>query len=556
MACSDAFVMIWDPFERLLWGSAFTIAVICGIYFIHLARKREVFNERIIMFGLAGLLLGFGLSLFFTFIKVLQLSGNLSDNIICGTYEDNPRYEFFGRFSYISLGIGGMIFVLAFEIIIKRTKYLLTISFIIVIILLAIPFPLPFGYDFTRDIFNYLLLMGLVIFVPLILFLYTKWSHLEFKAVSSFLLLGFLLFMNSLILVERGHKDLNTYPLFLSPFIFIVGCCITILPIIINPKVVSRPLIYWIFFAILAFPLFIIMIVVDIFIGIPHPAFNSGFIIEILIAFVYIFIIFFFIIRDIRSKMISISQEKYKGDEDNKTDFLAMFTRPQQVSFLASMSHELRTPLTSIIGFTRTILDGRAGDINEEQEKQLNIILNSSNHLHGLINDVLDITKIEVKKLEIRKDVFDLVKELSKLKETFNLSIKEKGLEFLMDSPETLTIYDDKKRINQILINLIGNAIKFTEKGKISIKVKKKNEKVEISVKDTGPGIREEDMQKLFKPFSQVIEPGKIKGGSGLGLYLSKKLAILLGGDIRVKSKFGKGSTFKLVLELKEEEIP
>jgi signal transduction histidine kinase len=220
------------------------------------------------------------------------------------------------------------------------------------------------------------------------------------------------------------------------------------------------------------------------------------------------------------------------------------------------MSHELRTPLTSIIGFTNMILKGRAGDINEEQENQLNIILNSANHLHELINDVLDITKIEVKKLEIRKDSFDLVEELLKLKKTFGIAFREKGLEFFIDSPETLIIYNDKKRINQILINLIGNAIKFTDKGKISIKVKSKNEMVKISVKDTGPGIREEDLKKLFKPFSQIIEPGKIKEGSGLGLYLSKKLANLLGGDILVKSKFGKGSTFKLVLELEEEEIP
>jgi signal transduction histidine kinase len=219
------------------------------------------------------------------------------------------------------------------------------------------------------------------------------------------------------------------------------------------------------------------------------------------------------------------------------------------------MSHELRTPLTSIIGFTSSILKGRAGNINEEQENQLEIILNSANHLHELINDVLDITKIEVKKLEIRKETFNLVEELKKLKDTFNLAINDKGLEFLINSAETFTIYNDKKRINQILINLIGNAIKFTEKGKISIKVKKKNENVEISVKDTGSGIREEDIQKLFKPFSQVIDSGKSKGGSGLGLYLSKILANLLEGDISVKSKFGKGSTFKLILKLKEEEI-
>jgi len=550
MLCEEI-VMLWDPYERLLWGTAFTIAVICGIYFIHISRKRDIFNERIIMLGLASLLLGFTFSLFFTYIKVLQLPGDFSDNIFFGVFEDNPAYEFFGRLSYISLGIGGLIFVFAFEIIIKRTKYLLTISFIIVIILISI----PFDFNWTRGVFNYILLLGLVILVPLILFLYTKWSHLEFKAVSSFLLFGFLLFMNSLILAERGHKKLNTYPLFLSPFIFIVGCCIIILPIILNPKVVSRPLIYWILFAILAFPLFIIMIIVDIFIGVPLN-FNQLFTIEIFVAFVFVFIIFLLIIKDISSEINSVSQKTRIADEESKKDFLAMFTRPEQVSFLASMSHELRTPLTSIIGFTKTILKGRAGDINEEQENQLNIILNSANHLHELINDVLDITKIEVKKLEIRKEAFDLIEELLKLKETFNIAIGEKGLEFFIDSPETLTVYNDKKRIKQILINLIGNAIKFTEKGKITIKVRIKNEMVNISVKDTGPGIREEDLKNLFKPFSQIIESGKIKEGSGLGLHLSKKLANLLGGDILVKSKFGKGSTFKLVLELKEEEIP
>ena len=548
-------VMIWNPFERLLWGCALTIAVMCGIYFIHIARKREIFNERIIMLGLASLPLGFAFSLFFTYIQVLQIPGIFLDNIFIGVYEDNPAYEFFGRLSYISFGIGGMFFVLAFEIIIKRSKYLLTITFLIIIIIVIASTPLNF--EITRRIFNYLLLLAIIFFVPLVLYFYTKWSHLEFKAVSSFILFGFILFMISLILAERAHKTLNFYPLILSPLLLILGCFIMILPIIINPKIISRALTYWILFAILTFPFIIFMIVIDILEGLIDN-FDDWiwFIIEFFIAFFYIFLLFLLIIKDIRSEIILVSQKTRKAEEDSKTDFLAMFTRPEQVSFLASMSHELRTPLTSIIGFTETILKGRAGDINEEQKNQLNIILNSANHLHGLINDVLDITKIEVKKLEIRKDSFNLVEELTKLKETFSIDISEKGLEFLIDSPETLTIYSDKKRINQILINLIGNAIKFTDKGKISIKVKRKNEIVEISVKDTGPGIREEDLKKLFKPFSQIIESDKIKEGSGLGLHLSKKLANLLGGDILVKSKFGKGSTFKLVLELNEDEIP
>jgi len=545
-------IMIWNPLERLLWGCALTIAVICGIYFIHIARKREIFNERIIMLGLASLPLGFAFSLFFTYIQVLQLPGDFINNVFSGSYEDNPGYAFFGKLSYISFGIGGMFFVFAFEIIIKRTKYLLTITFIIIIIIIIVSTP----FKSTRDIFNYFLLLALIFFVPLVLYLYTKWSHIEFKAVSSFILFGFILFMISLILAERAHKKLDYYPLILSPLLFLLGCCIIILPIIINPKIISRALTFWIVFAILTFPFMIFMIVVDILEGLSYDFIGwIWFIIEFFIAFFYVLLLFLLIIKDIRSEIKLVSQETHKVDENHKTDFLAMFTRPQQVSFLASMSHELRTPLTSIIGFTNMLLKSRTGDINEEQENQLKIILNSANHLHELINDILDITKIEVKKLEIRKDSFDLVEELIKLKESFNIAISEKGLEIFIDSPETLTIYSDKKRINQILLNLIGNAIKFTDKGKISIKVKRKNELVKISVKDTGPGIREEDLKYLFKPFSQIIESGKIKEGSGLGLHLSKKLANLLGGDISVKSKFGKGTTFKLTLELKEEEI-
>ncbi|MFX0046684.1 MAG: sensor histidine kinase [Candidatus Hermodarchaeota archaeon] len=553
MPCAgDEIVMIWDPIERILWGCALTIAIMCGIYFIHIARKRDVFNERIIMLGLASLPLAFAFSLIFTSIQVLQIPVVFSDNIYCGVYEDNPGYEFFGKLSYVSFGVGGMFFVLAFEIIIKRTKYLLTTTFIIIIVIVFI----PDTYNITRSVFNYLLLPALIFFVPLVLYLYTKWSHLEFKAVSSFLLFGFILFMISLILAERAHKKLDFYPLILSPLLLILGCGIILLPIVINPKRISRALTYWILFAILTFPFLIFMIVVDFVEGLTNePNFWIWFIILFFIALFYVFLLFLLIIKDISSEINLVGRETRKGDGDNKSDFLAMFTRPQQVSFLASMSHELKTPLTSIIGFTRTMLKGMVGDINEEQENHLNIILNSANHLHELINDVLDITKIEVKKLEIRKEAFDLVEDLKKLKQTFDLAIKEKKLQFFIDSPERLIICNDKKRVNQILINLIGNAIKFTEEGKISIKVKRKDETVEISVKDTGPGIKKEELKNLFKPFTQIFESGKFKEGSGLGLHLSKKLANLLGGDILVKSKFGKGSTFKLVLQLKEVEI-
>ena len=296
------------------------------------------------------------------------------------------------------------------------------------------------------------------------------------------------------------------------------------------------------------------MIFIDIYLGVMRD-FEGWvrFIIEFIVAFLYIFLLFILIIKDISSELSVANQKVHKIDEDTKADLLRMFTRPQHINFLASISHELRTPLTSIIGFTRTILNGRVGEINKEQEKQLGVILNSANHLHELITDVIDMTKIEVNKFTINKERFDLISELKDIVETFNLTIKEKGLELFMDTPENFTFYNDKKRINQILLNLIGNAVKFTEKGNISIKIRFTKREIAISIKDTGPGIKSEDLKKLFIPFSRIIEPGNVKEGVGLGLHLSKKLANLLGGDILVKSKYGKGSTFKLVLKLEED---
>lgn len=559
MVCPNDDVMIWDPSERILWGIGITIAIMCGLYFIHIGRKRKVFKERINMWGLASLPLGFAFSLLFTYFQVLQVHGtyDFDTNLFCGDYESHePLYELFGILSFISFGLGGMFFVLAFDIIVKRTKYILTIisgGFLVIEIIFAF-----INVDIAREVFNVFLILDLVFFVPFILFIYTKRAHFEFKAVSSFLFFGFILFMISLILAFSAHKKLNTFPLILGPILLIAGSCIMIIPIIIDPRGVSRPLIYWVLFAILINAFLIGITIIDIFVVTRKELWSVKWILfigEYIVSIIYFSTLMTLIIKNIRSEMISMSQEIMKEDEAYKDDFLAMFTRPQQVNFLASISHELKTPLTSIIGFTRTILKGRAGEINEEQEKQLNIILNSANYLHELIIDVIDMTKIEISKLTIRKEKFNLVEELINLKETFSVAAKEKGLDLFADTPENLIIYNDKQRINQILINLIGNAIKFTDSGKISIKIKRKKENAVISVKDTGPGIQKEDLKKLFKPFSRILEPGKFKEGSGLGLHLSKKLAILLGGDITVKSKFGKGSTFKLILKREEEEI-
>jgi len=219
--------------------------------------------------------------------------------------------------------------------------------------------------------------------------------------------------------------------------------------------------------------------------------------------------------------------------------------------FIASMSHELRTPLNSIIGFTGIILQEMSGEINKEQRKQLTLVKNSANHLLALINDVIDISKIEAGKVEIATEEFDFSMIAQEVKDSFAVMAEEKGLELSLEAPSTLLIEGDERRTKQVLVNFVNNAIKFTRRGEIEIKIVKKDETVEMSVRDTGISIRKEDMGKLFKAFSQIPTPGKTKEGTGLGLYLSKKIADLLGGDIKAESKFGKGSIFTFTLPLK-----
>ncbi|RPI55783.1 MAG: PAS domain S-box protein, partial [Deltaproteobacteria bacterium] len=221
--------------------------------------------------------------------------------------------------------------------------------------------------------------------------------------------------------------------------------------------------------------------------------------------------------------------------------------------FLASMSHELRTPLNSIIGFTGIMLMGLPGDLNDEQKKQLTIVKNSADHLLSLINDVLDISKIEAGKVEFSLKEFKLKDTVREVIETISSSAGEKGLELVMDVSEDIMLFSDSKRVKQILINIAGNAVKFTDKGSIRIEAKTKgSQDLEITITDTGIGINEEDMSRLFQPFQQINAALTKKfEGTGLGLYISQKLAAIMGGHISVKSEYGKGSEFSIVLPLR-----
>jgi PAS domain S-box-containing protein len=224
--------------------------------------------------------------------------------------------------------------------------------------------------------------------------------------------------------------------------------------------------------------------------------------------------------------------------------------------FIASMSHELRTPLNSIIGFTGIILQGISGKITEDQRKELTMVKNSAHHLLTLINDIIDVSKIETGKVELFIEEFNLADLMQEVKESFKVAADEKNLKLSLKMPERLIIKSDERRTKQVIMNLGSNAVKFTDRGEIEIKVKKKDEKVVVSVADTGIGIKKENMEKLFKQFSRIYAEGiPVIEGTGLGLYLSKKIVDLLGGQIKAESEFGKGSMFTFTFPLEYREV-
>lgn len=217
-----------------------------------------------------------------------------------------------------------------------------------------------------------------------------------------------------------------------------------------------------------------------------------------------------------------------------------------KTALLLNMSHELRTPLNSIIGFSGILLKQLAGPLNPEQEKQLEMVLKSGRHLLSLINDILDISKIEAGELRPDYSSFDLPDLLKEVVHLVETKARSKGLTVSIGNsyPERIVI-SDKIRLRQIFINLIFNAVKFTESGEVKIRCWQENEQVKIEVSDTGIGIRKQDMDKLFNPFIQLENSLTRKvEGSGLGLSISKKIIDMLQGTITVKSEFGTGSSF------------
>jgi PAS domain S-box-containing protein len=223
-------------------------------------------------------------------------------------------------------------------------------------------------------------------------------------------------------------------------------------------------------------------------------------------------------------------------------------------NFLADMSHELRTPLDAIIGFAGTLLMRLPGPLTADQEQQLKMLQASARRLLALINDLLDVEKIETGKIELHFESVDCRSVIQEVVAALSPVAIRKQLEFQAILPAIdLVVRTDRRALRQIVLNLANNAVKFTDRGSVCIEVSRSSmncrNSVEISIRDTGKGIRPEDQSRLFEPFPQVdISKTEIREGTGLGLHLSRKLAELLGGQVTFQSEYGKGSTFTLAL--------
>jgi len=226
--------------------------------------------------------------------------------------------------------------------------------------------------------------------------------------------------------------------------------------------------------------------------------------------------------------------------------------------FLATMSHELRTPLNSIIGFTGILRQGLAGAVNDEQKKQLGLVFGSAKHLLSLINDLLDLSRIEAGKVEIERGPFNFVEVIDDVMQNLTPMAGQKDIRLVRDlSGQSIQVVGDRKRCFQVLLNLANNAVKFTDRGEVKISARLEGEQLRVCITDTGIGIKREQIGMLFEAFRQLDGTAKrIYEGTGLGLHLCRRLLELMHGKIGVESEFGKGSRFTFILPRQVADPP
>jgi signal transduction histidine kinase len=231
-------------------------------------------------------------------------------------------------------------------------------------------------------------------------------------------------------------------------------------------------------------------------------------------------------------------------------------TSQHKSQFLANMSHELRTPLNAILGYTELILDGVYGQTPEKIHEVLERVQLSGHHLLSLINDILDLSKMEAGQLRLSLGEYSLAEIVQTVVTAMESLAAEKqlGLTVLL-APDLPSGRGDERRLAQVLLNLVGNAIKFTEAGEVHVQVAATDDSYVVSIADTGPGIAEADQEKIFDEFHQADSSStKQKGGTGLGLSIAKRIIDMHGGRIWVESRLGKGSTFWFTLPVRTEQ--
>ena len=248
-----------------------------------------------------------------------------------------------------------------------------------------------------------------------------------------------------------------------------------------------------------------------------------------------------------------ITERKHAESELLKAKVSAEQANQAKSAFLANMSHELRTPLNAIIGFSELVMHRSKDALEPKQYQNLEKILVSADHLLALINDVLDLSKIEAGRMDVRPATVNIGTIVDQCLRTVEPLAQTKGLRLSSKVPKQLPeLVTDQEKLKQILINLLGNAVKFTQKGSVDLTVDSSNDLVSFSVSDTGIGIPEEKLPEIFDEFSQVDSTStREHGGTGLGLSISNRLAELLGGEINAESSLGQGSTFTLSIPTK-----
>jgi signal transduction histidine kinase len=219
--------------------------------------------------------------------------------------------------------------------------------------------------------------------------------------------------------------------------------------------------------------------------------------------------------------------------------------------FLANMSHEFRTPLNAILGYTSMLLQGVSGELAPAQKNKLERVDSNSRHLLSIINDILDISRIEAGKMPLHLEEFELPTLLGELLAEVEPLIQKARLQMVTEIADMPPLLSDRQKVKQIVLNLLTNAIKFTPRGSVKVRAATDAVKreVSISVQDTGIGIAEQDHAKVFEDFRQADNSvTREYGGAGLGLSICRRLAAMLGGSIELRSKLGRGSTFTVVI--------